>query len=342
MSRSAQIPAMTPARKAAVLLALLGDDASTEICKHLGKDDLKLLAQEISDLDEITAEMAAQVLQEYQGLAVAPTAVAQAGPAFAKKLVVKTLGDEGSRPLVENVIRAKEKAAQNLEALEKADPKEIAKVLQEEHPQTIALILAHLNTNLTKAVLLLLPDQTRTNAIKRLAQMQNFSPDIVNKVTARLLGKLKPKKEDDRRAYGGVRAVAELLNRIDGNVAKSILETIEKENDGLAVSIRDQMFTFEDFAGVPDVAMRELLSQVDKKSLAMALKGASEGVQNRFYSSMSSRAVEMLKEDSEALGPARASDVKQAQAEIILVARKLETEGKITLRASEEEGAYVG
>jgi len=342
VSRSAQIPAMTPARKAAVLLALLGDDASTEICKHLGKDDLKLLAQEISDLDEITAEMAAQVLQEYQGLAVAPTAVAQAGPAFAKKLVVKTLGDEGSRPLVENVIRAKEKAAQNLEALEKADPKEIAKVLQEEHPQTIALILAHLNTNLTKAVLLLLPDQTRTNAIKRLAQMQNFSPDIVNKVTARLLGKLKPKKEDDRRAYGGVRAVAELLNRIDGNVAKSILETIEKENDGLAVSIRDQMFTFEDFAGVPDVAMRELLSQVDKKSLAMALKGASEGVQNRFYSSMSSRAVEMLKEDSEALGPARASDVKQAQAEIILVARKLETEGKITLRASEEEGAYVG
>lgn len=342
MSRSAQLPAMTPARKAAVLLALLGDDASTEICKHLGKDDLKLLAQEISDLDEITAEMAAQVLQEYQGLAVAPTAVAQAGPAFAKKLVVKTLGDEGSRPLVENVIRAKEKAAQNLEALEKADPKEIAKVLQEEHPQTIALILAHLNTNLTKAVLLLLPDQTRTNAIKRLAQMQNFSPDIVNKVTARLLGKLKPKKEDDRRAYGGVRAVAELLNRIDGNVAKSILETIEKENDGLAVSIRDQMFTFEDFAGVPDVAMRELLSQVDKKSLAMALKGASEGVQNRFYSSMSSRAVEMLKEDSEALGPARASDVKQAQAEIILVARKLETEGKITLRASEEEGAYVG
>jgi len=342
VSRSAQLPAMTPARKAAVLLALLGDDASTEICKHLGKDDLKLLAQEISDLDEITAEMAAQVLQEYQGLAVAPTAVAQAGPAFAKKLVVKTLGDEGSRPLVENVIRAKEKAAQNLEALEKADPKEIAKVLQEEHPQTIALILAHLNTNLTKAVLLLLPDQTRTNAIKRLAQMQNFSPDIVNKVTARLLGKLKPKKEDDRRAYGGVRAVAELLNRIDGNVAKSILETIEKENDGLAVSIRDQMFTFEDFAGVPDVAMRELLSQVDKKSLAMALKGASEGVQNRFYSSMSSRAVEMLKEDSEALGPARASDVKQAQAEIILVARKLETEGKITLRASEEEGAYVG
>ena len=342
MSRSAQLPAMTPARKAAVLLALLGDDASTEICKHLGKDDLKLLAQEISDLDEITAEMAAQVLQEYQGLAVAPTAVAQAGPAFAKKLVVKTLGDEGSRPLVENVIRAKEKAAQNLEALEKADPKEIAKVLQEEHPQTIALILAHLNANLTKAVLLLLPDQTRTNAIKRLAQMQNFSPDIVNKVTARLLGKLKPKKEDDRRAYGGVRAVAELLNRIDGNVAKSILETIEKENDGLAVSIRDQMFTFEDFAGVPDVAMRELLSQVDKKSLAMALKGASEGVQNRFYSSMSSRAVEMLKEDSEALGPARASDVKQAQAEIILVARKLETEGKITLRASEEEGAYVG
>jgi len=327
---------LTPARKAAVLLALLGDDASTEICRHLGKDELRLLAQEISDLNEITPEIATQVLQEYQGLAVTPSAVAQGGPAFAAKLVVKTLGDEGSRPLIETVIRAKQEAARNLEALEQADPKQLAKLLQEEHPQAAALVLGHLNTRVTKMVLLLLPDDTRTDAIKRLAQIQNFSPEIVNKIFARLLGKLKPKKESERRAYGGVKTVADLLNRIDGKVATSILEAIEKENDALALSIRNQMFTFEDFGDVPDEGLRELLSQIDKKSLAMALKGASEKVQGRFYGCMSSRAVEMLKEDSEAMGPAKTKDINQAQAEIILVARKLESEGKITLRSGEE------
>lgn len=334
---------MTATRKAAVLLALLGDEASTEICKHLGKDELRLLAQEISDLDDITAEMAAQVLKEYQGMVATPTAIAKGGPAYATKLVVKTLGDEGSRPLVENVIRAKQQAAQNLEALEKADPKQLAKFLQEEHPQTIALILAHLHGNVSKALLMLLPDEIRTNAVKRLASMQNFSPEIVNKVTARLLGKFKSKKESDRRAYGGVKAVADLLNRIDGNVTKTILEAIEKDNGSLAASIRDQMFTFEDFVEVPDAGLRELLSQIDKKSLAMAIKNASENLKNRFYGCMSSRAVEMLKEDSEAMGPAKAKDISQAQAEIILVARKLESEGKISLRNSEEgEEAYVG
>lgn len=336
MGRASQT-ALTPARKAAVLLALLGDDASTEICKHLGKDELRLLAQEISDLDEITPEIATQVLQEYQGLAVTPSAVAQGGPAFAAKLVVKTLGDEGSRPLIENVIRAKQEAAKNLEALEQADPKQLAKLLQEEHPQAAALVLGHLNRRVTKAVLMVLPDDRRTDAIKRLAQIQNLSPEIVNKICARLLGKLKPKKESERRAYGGVKTVADLLNRIDGKVATSILEAIEKENDALALSIRNQMFTFEDFGEVADEGLRELLSQIDKKSLAMALKGASEKVQGRFYGCMSSRAVEMLKEDSEAMGPAKAKDINQAQAEIILVARKLESEGKITLR-SEEEG----
>ena len=341
MSRASQ-PALTPSRKAAVLLALLGDDASTEICKHLGRDDLRLLAQEISDLDEITPDVATQVLQEYQKLAVTPSAMAQGGPAFATKLFVKTLGDEGSRSLVENVIRAKQEAAKNLEALEKADPKQLAKLLQEEHPQIAALILGHLNARITKAVLMLLPDETRTNAIKRLAQMQNFSPEIVNKVCARLLEKLKPKKESERRAYRGVQTVADLLNRIDGKIATGILEAIEKENDALALSIRNQMFTFDDFGEVPDAGLRELLSQIDKKSLAMALKGASETVKSRFYGCMSSRAVEMLKEDSEAMGPAKAKDIGQAQAEIIVVARKLESEGKITLRSSEEgEEAYV-
>jgi len=333
---------LTNAKKAAILLALLGDEASTEICKHLAKDELRLLAQEISDLDEISAETATQVLQEYYGMTQPSSfgSVAQGGPAYATRLVVNALGPEGSRPLVENVIRAKEMAAQNLEALDRADPKQLAKLLQEEHPQTIALVLAHLRPSVTKAVLMILPDEMRANAVKRLAQMQNFSPEILRRVCERLRGKLKTGgTESDRRAYGGIKTAADLLNRLDGKVTTSILEAIEKDNESLAVTIRNQMFTFEDFVQVADVGMRELLSQIDKKSLAMSLKNASEAVQNRFYSCMSSRAVEMMKEDSEALGPLKAKDIAQAQAEIIVIARKLESEGKISLKNEEGEEA---
>lgn len=275
-------------------------------------------------------------------MVAAPTAPPQGGPAYATKLVVKTLGDEGSRPLVDNVILAKQRAAQNLEALEKADPKQLAKFLQEEHPQTIALILAQLHDNVTKALLMLLPNEIRSGVVKRLALMRNFSPEIVSRVTTRLLGKFKSKKESDLQANGGVKAVADMLNRIDGNVTKSILEAIERENGSLAARIRDQVFTFEDLVEVPDIGLRELLSQIDRKSLAMAIKNASENLKNRFWGCMSSRAVEMLKEDSEAMGPAKAKDISQAQAEIILMARKLESEGRISLRNSEKgEKAYV-
>jgi flagellar motor switch protein FliG len=334
--------ALSPARKAAVLLVLIGDEASTEICKHLGKEELRLLAQEISDLDDISAETAAEVLHEYHGLASAAGSVAQGGTEYATRLVVRTLGDEGSRPLVETVIRAKEAAARRLEILEKADPRQLAKFLQEEHPQTIALILAHLSSGTAKTVLMLLPDEIRTKAIKRLAQMQNFSPEMVDKISAMLARKLQAVGESDRRAYGGVKAVADLLNRLDGQVTTNILQGIEEENANLATSIRNQMFTFGDFVEVPDAGLRELLSHVDKKILATALKNASENLKNRIFGCMSSRAVEMLKEDAEVLGAIRAKDVIQAQTEIITVARKLESEGKMTLRNNEEEEAYAG
>jgi flagellar motor switch protein FliG len=332
---------VTGARKAAVLLVLLGDEASTEICKHLGKDELRLLAQEISDLEDISVEMATEVLQEYQGMSASPGSIAQGGPEYATKLVVQALGDEGSRHLVEKVIRAKETSAHNLAALEKADPKQLAKFLQDEHPQTIALILANLSTNVAKTVLMLMPEEIRMATIRRLAQTQNFSPEIVNKICAMLQRKLQTVGEPDRRTYGGLRAVAELLNKLDGKVTAGILEGIEKDNGELATSIRDQMFTFEDLTEVLDAGLRELLSHVDKKVLATALSGASDKLKERIYGCMSSRAVEMLKEDAEAMGALRSKDIKAAQTEMIAAARKLESEGKMTLRNTEEEEANV-
>jgi flagellar motor switch protein FliG len=174
-----------------------------------------------------------------------------------------------------------------------------------------------------------------------LAQTQNFSPEIVNKICAMLQRKLQTVGEPDRRTYGGLRAVAELLNKLDGKVTAGILEGIEKDNGELATSIRDQMFTFEDLTEVLDAGLRELLSHVDKKVLATALSGASDKLKERIYGCMSSRAVEMLKEDAEAMGTLRSKDIKQAQTEMIAAARKLESEGKMTLRNTEEEEANV-
>ena len=326
-------------RKAAMLMVLLGDEAARKICEHLPEGALRVLAQEIAGLGSIPPEEAAEVLQEYQQQSATKESVGRGGPDFAAQFLVKALGNEGSRPLVDQV-RALETTSKNFEAVQKADPQQIAKVLEPEHPQTIALVLAHLNASVSKSVLLLLPDPARTQAVRRLAEMQNFSPEVVQKISAVLQRKLAAPAQQDKRPFVGVDTAADLLNRVGPKVTSDLLAGIEKDNAHLAATIRNQMFTFEDFVEVPETGLRELLSNVDKKVLATGLKGASENLRNHFFKCMSSRAVEMLQEDMEALGPIRAKDVQQAQSEIVAVARKLEAEGKMTLK-NETEEAYV-
>jgi flagellar motor switch protein FliG len=320
-------------------MVLLGEEAARKICEQLPEAALRLLAQEIAALGSIPPEEAAEVLQEYQQQNAPKESVGRGGPDFATQLLVKTLGNENSRPLIDQV-RSLEVTGKNFEAVQKAEPAQIAKVLEAEHPQTIALVLAHLNAAVSKNVLLLLPDPARTQAVKRLAEMQNFSPEVVQKISVILQRKLVAPAEQDKRPFGGVDTVADLLNRVGPKVTADLLAGIEKDNAALAATIRNQMFTFEDFVEVPDTGLRELLANLDKKALATGLKGASENLRNHFYKCMSSRAVEMLKEDMEALGPIRSKDVQQAQSEIVAAARKLEAEGKMTLK-NETEEAYV-
>jgi flagellar motor switch protein FliG len=199
------------------------------------------------------------------------------------------------------------------------------------------LILAHLDAKQGTALLMRLPERVRAETLKRLAQLRQFSPEMAQKVSLVLHNRLQALGEQSRRAYAGFKGVADLLNRLDTAAAKGILESIEKEDAKLAISIRNLMFTFEDFLTVADAGIREILAQVDKKSLAMALKNASQQVKDHVFKSMSSRAIEMLKEDMEVLGPVRAKDVQKAQQEIVAVARKLESEGKVNLTSEEEE-----
>jgi flagellar motor switch protein FliG len=214
------------------------------------------------------------------------------------------------------------------------------KFVESEHPQTIALVLAHLGARTSTSLLVLLPEKLRAEAVRRLAVMQQFSTEIVKRISVILHKKLDALGEQSQRAYGGVNAVADMLNRVDRKCAEDILTTIEQEDPKLSLAIRDLMFTFEDLSNIPESSIREILGQVDKKTLAMALKGASEDLKNHFYTSMSSRAIEMLKEDMEAMGPTRSRLVHQAQQEIVTLARKLEGEGKIALKSYGED-AYV-
>jgi flagellar motor switch protein FliG len=337
-----KINSATPGlRKAAILLVLLGDEAAAALYKNLTEEELRQLTQEIAELDYVSPETAAQVLQEYHRLAITQEYLAQGGPDYATKVLIKAFGETGARSLLDQVIQAQEAGARNLDTLQKADPQQLAKFIQGEHPQTIALVLAHLSAKMAAQLLTLLPDKIRAQSIKRLALMQQFSPEVVQRISLVLHKKLEALGEQSRRSYGGVSAVAEMMNRLEPPTTKNILETIETEDAQLAVAIRNSMFTFEDLIGVPDVGIRELLGQVDKKTLAMAMKGATDDVKAHLMKAMSSRAAEMLKEDMEALGPTRSRDVIHAQQEVVALARKLEAEGKMILKSEGEEAFVV-
>lgn len=319
-------------RKAAILLVLLGEDVATEIYRQLPQSDLELLTRSIAEMKHVDSGTALSVLEEYQRLSLTESYVAQGGTDYAQKLLVKAFGEESARQLLRQVTVAQESSAGQLASLQKSDPQQLARFLEGEHPQTIALILAHLEAKQASILLMSLPEGLRAESIKRLAQLRQFSPEIAQKVSMALNQRLQSLGEQYRRAYAGFQGVADLLNRMDPAQSKVILEDIEKDDPKVALSIRNLMFTFQDFLGVPEASIRELLGQWDKKNLALALRGANEELRAQVFKAMSSRAVEMLKEDMEVLGPVRSREVAQAQQEILNLARRLEAEGKVILK----------
>jgi flagellar motor switch protein FliG len=330
-------PVVTGARKAAMLLVVLGEEAASAIYRQLPPADVEQISQEIASLPQVSAEDSMAVLEEFSHLVEAGDYVTQGGTDYANKILVKAFGEEGASELLRQVAQAAELSGGKLDSLRKADPQQLAKFIEGEHPQTIALILAHLDSKQASTVLLKLPPELRAEPIKRLAQLRLFSPEMAQRVAMVLHKRLEALGEQSRRAYAGLRGVAELMNRLDIKTGKKILEAIETDDPKLALSIRNLMFTFEDLITVPEAGIREILGQMDKKTLALALRGASEELKNFIFKSMSSRAVEMLKEDMDVLGPVKAKQVNTAQLEAVTVARKLEAEGKLSLTPETED-----
>lgn len=340
MAATSNAPMNGP-RKAAILMVLLGDDLAAGVYRGLPESVVRAITQEIAELEYVAPETASKVLVEYYRLTAKHALLGQGGEEYAHRLLTRAFGEEGARGVLTELKQKREVSTQNLDALQKTEPQLLAKLIQGEHPQTIALVLAHLNTRVARGVLMLLPEKIRGQAVKRLAEMQQFSPEMMEKISAVLHRRLVSLGQQKRHAYGGVKAVADLLNHIDAESTRTILETVEQDDVQLATSIRNLMFTFEDFLDVADVGLRELLGQVDKKMLAAALKGASEDLRNHFFKCMSTRAVEIMKEDMESLGPLRGRDVQAAQQEVVGAARRLEGEGKMVLKSEPGESYAV-
>jgi flagellar motor switch protein FliG len=327
-------------RKAAILLSVLGEDAAAPILRNLPDDDLERITEEVVHMGQIPMEATLQVLEEYQEMMSAQEYAAVGGQDVAVRLLVKAFGENGARSMVDRLTQSDEAKSLRLETLKKADPQQLARFLVGENSQTKALVLGHLDAKQASALLMKLEPEARADCVRRLANLGNFSPEVAAKVSSVLNRRLRSVGDQTRKSGDGFRNIAELMNRLDPVTSREILDNIEREEPKLAISIRDLMFTFDNFLEVPEQEMRELMSSLDKKALMIALKGTTEDVRSHFYRTMSSRAVEMMKEDSEVMGPVRSKEVAKAQAEIVAIARKLESEGKIVLK-SEGDDEYV-
>jgi flagellar motor switch protein FliG len=323
---------MSGLRKAAILLLTVGEDLAKEVLRALPEADVQRITEELADLRGVTPEISAEVVEEFWQLLDTHHFIVHGGLDYARKLLTETFGKDRADDLLMLMRRAQEAAQGNLAKLQSTDPQQLGKLLDAEHPQTIALVLAHLDPRRASTVLANLGEDRKVVAVQRLAEMRQFSPEMAQKVAMILHRRLESVGDTARRSYSGFKAVADLLNRLNAEEAKKILESIEEAQPELALSIRNLMFTFEDLITVPPASIREIVSGVDKRQLALALRGADEDLRAQIFKAMSSRAVEMLKEDMEVLGPVRSREVAQAQQEILNMARRLEAEGKIILK----------
>jgi flagellar motor switch protein FliG len=327
-------------RKAAVLTLVLGEDAASQLFKYLNEEEIELIAREVATIGAVKPDIGSVVLEEFHHMWKAAEYVNQGGVEYAQKLLVKTLGPDMARRVLDRVIKSFE-STMAFTGLERADPQQLSKFILSEHPQTIALILAHLKPQQAAQLANSLPEELRIEVITRMANLDEISPEVISRISAVIDQRIKSLGSRSHESYGGVRAVAELLNRLDRSLSQMVLESIEAESPDLAVSIRNLMFVFDDLLHVEDSALREIIQRADKKALTVALKGASEDIRQRFLQNMSKRAGQMIKEEMEVLGAVRLREVEKAQQEIVAIARKLEEEGLLVTGAAAGEPYVV-
>lgn len=325
-------------RKAAILLTSVGDEAGAAILRQLTEDEVHGVTREISLLGKLSDHDRQEVLQEFVTAAENPYALQPRGVGYATSVLLTAFGPNDGKRMADRLLQSIERENPTSDnALQKANPQQLAKIVIREHPQTIALILCQVGTVNAAQLLGALPEELRGQVVRRMASLDQVSPEIINRLVKLIESKLSIGAESNLQPCGGIRAVADLLNRVEGPMTEEILQALSSDDPDLGQNIRQLMFVFEDLQNVSQDALRKLLAQVDRKVLTMALKGSSPQLKQHFTSVMSSRAAEMLVEDMQALGPVRIRDVQEAQQALIAAARQLQEKGEISLSAGGAE-----
>lgn len=325
---------MNGVRKAAILLVYLGEKASAEIFRSLHDEEVKILGQEITNLGWVEESMTNSVIRECYDEVSRGKMKLRGELDYVRKVIESAFDPQASQEILRYLTGKSLTATESLKTLKYADPQDVYELIKLEHPQTVAVILSHMEPEAAAEVVRLHPEDVRSEVMKRLAQLEQVAKPVRNKLVELLASKLRQAGQFDQGALGGLRKVAEIFNRMDRKLSRDTLERIETDDPNLALSIRNLMFVFDDILLLGDNDMRKIIQRVDKKSLVTALKGTPEELREHFYRNMSGRAVEMLKEDMEALGPTRLKEVESARQQIVSVIREMDVSGEIDIGGS--------
>ena len=320
---------LTGLQKSAVLLITLGPEKSASIFKHLKEEEIEELTLEIANTRSITPQIKDEVINEFYQVCLAQQYIAEGGIGYAKELLEKALGTEKAMHVIGKLTASLQ--VKPFEFVRKTDASQLLNFIQDEHPQTIALILSYLSPMQASMIISALPPERQADVAKRVAMMDRTSPDIIKEVEKILESKLANLVNQDYTIIGGVDAVVEILNAVDRGTEKHIMETLEIEEPELADEIRKKMFVFEDILLLDDRSVQRVLRDVDNNDLAVALKGANENVQATIFNNLSKRLAAMIREDMEYMGPVRMKDVEEAQQKIVNIIRKLEDSAEIVI-----------
>ena len=316
-------------QKAAIMLIALGPERSAQVFKHLKDDEIEQLTLEIANTKSVPSDLRDAVLDEFYEVCLAQQYIAEGGIAYAKELLDKALGEDRARDVIGKLTASLQ--VRPFEFVRKADPGQLLNFIQDEHPQTIALILAYLPSAQAAAVVSALAPEKQADVARRIATMDRTSPDVIKEVEKVLEKKLASLVNQDYTIVGGVDSIVSILNTVDRSTEKHIMENLEVEDPELADEIRRKMFVFEDILLLDNRSIQTVLREVDNNELAIALKNANEDVQKIIFDNLSSRLATMIKEDMEFMGPVRLKDVEDAQQKIVNIIRKLEDSGEIVI-----------
>ena len=319
----------TGIQKAAILLIALGPEKSSQIFKHLKEEEIEELTLEIANTKSITTQVKDDVINEFYEICLAQQYIAEGGIGYAKELLEGALGPEKAMEVIGRLTASLQ--VKPFEFVRKADASQLLNFIQDEHPQTIALVLSYLSPQQAAQIVSALPPDRQADVAKRIATMDRTSPDVIKEVERVLETKLSSLVNQEYNIIGGVDAVVEILNTVDRGTEKHIMETLEIEEPELADEIRKKMFVFEDILLLDDRSVQRVLRDVENSDLAIALKGANEQVQNAIFNNLSKRLAAMIKEDMEFMGPVRMKDVEEAQQKIVNIIRKLEDSAEIVI-----------